>query len=133
MIQRHRPPSGRWRCSLGIRVPVAVVELSSSVHVVLTVALPRHITVSRSCREVATVTSTIIFEQTIFGGIWANMAQQQWRIRVTGKQRTQVSIDLLVAAVMALGEQFGSEQQREQAATSERPSPPPQPAAGASS
>jgi hypothetical protein len=61
------------------------------------------------------------------------MAQQQWRVRVTGKQRKQVNIDLLVAAVMALGEQFGSEQQREQAVVTERPTPPPQPAAEASS
>ena len=51
------------------------------------------------------------------------MAQQQWRIRVTGKQRAQVNIDLLVAAVMALGEQFGSEQ----AARGEPPTPPAQP------
>lgn len=61
------------------------------------------------------------------------MARQQWRIRVTGKQRKEVNIDLLVAAVMALGEQFGSGQQREQAEVNERPTPPPQPAAGASS
>jgi len=60
------------------------------------------------------------------------MAQQQWRIRVTGKQCKQVNIDLLVAAVMALGEQFGAEQQREQAAVSECPTPP-EPAAGAPS
>lgn len=60
------------------------------------------------------------------------MAQQQWRIRVTGRQRKQVNIDLLVAAVMALGEQFGSEQrQRAQAACGDRPIPPVPPASEA--
>jgi hypothetical protein len=47
------------------------------------------------------------------------MAGQQWRIRVRGKQRRQVSIDLLVAAVIAFGEQLAVEQ-REQSGTEGR-------------
>jgi hypothetical protein len=47
------------------------------------------------------------------------MAGQQWRIRVRGKQRQKVSIDLLVAAVIAFGEQLAAER-REQSATEGR-------------
>lgn len=49
---------------------------------------------------------------------------QQWRLRVQGKQRTAVSIDLLTAAVMALGEQLRAEQrERERAAAEGRTTP----------
>jgi hypothetical protein len=49
--------------------------------------------------------------------------QQQWRIRVRGKQRKQVSIELLIAAVMALGEELAKQQrQAEQHAAQERSS-----------
>jgi hypothetical protein len=36
---------------------------------------------------------------------------QQWRISVTGKQRQDVDIDLLIQAVIALGYQLRAEQQ----------------------
>jgi len=42
------------------------------------------------------------------------MTQQQWRLRVRGKQRKEVKIELLVAAVMALGEQMLAEQRASQ-------------------
>jgi hypothetical protein len=49
------------------------------------------------------------------------MAGQQWRIRVRGKQRQHISIELLVAAVIAFGEQLAlEEREREQAATKGR-------------
>jgi hypothetical protein len=35
--------------------------------------------------------------------------QQQWRVRVTGRQRKTIPIELLVAAIMALGEQRAAE------------------------
>ncbi len=38
--------------------------------------------------------------------------QEQWRIRVTGKRRKEVSVDLLVQAVMAYAEQLRDEQRR---------------------
>jgi hypothetical protein len=38
------------------------------------------------------------------------MAGQQWRISVRGKQCQHVSIDLLVAAVIAFGEQLAAEE-----------------------
>lgn len=39
--------------------------------------------------------------------------QQQWRIRVRGKQREQVNADLLVQAVIALGRQLAEEARQE--------------------
>ena len=46
------------------------------------------------------------------------MAQQQWQLRVRGKQRASIKVELLVAAVVALGEQLQVEQRaREQAAS----------------
>ena len=49
------------------------------------------------------------------------MARQQWRIRVRGKQREQINVDLLVAAVVALGEQLAVEQrEREESAAESR-------------
>jgi hypothetical protein len=45
------------------------------------------------------------------------MSRQQWRIRVRGRQRKQVKVDLLVAAVMAMAERWQTEQTlREQVA-----------------
>lgn len=35
--------------------------------------------------------------------------QGQWRIRITGKQRKQVNVRLLVQAVIALGKQLAEE------------------------
>jgi hypothetical protein len=53
------------------------------------------------------------------------MARQQWRIRVQGKQRKQVNVDLLVAAVIALGEQLAAEErEREESAAEGRTTPP---------
>lgn len=52
------------------------------------------------------------------------MARQQWRIRVKGKQRKQVNVELLVAAVMALGEQLAAEErEREESAAEGRATP----------
>jgi hypothetical protein len=42
------------------------------------------------------------------GGIWTLM-EQQWRVRVTGRQRKTIPIELLVAAIMVLGEQRAAE------------------------
>lgn len=50
------------------------------------------------------------------------MVRQQWRIRVWGKQCQQVSVDLLVAAVLAFGEQLAAEE-REESATEGRMRP----------
>jgi hypothetical protein len=36
--------------------------------------------------------------------------EQQWRIRVRGTMRTEVDVNLLVQAVIALGEQLHAEQ-----------------------
>ena len=45
------------------------------------------------------------------------MVRRQWRLRVRGTQRQHVNIELLVAAVLAFGEQLAAEQrQREEAA-----------------
>jgi hypothetical protein len=53
------------------------------------------------------------------------MARQQWRLRVRGKQRKEVDVNLLVAAVIALGEQLQAEQrEREQSAAEGRATPP---------
>lgn len=53
------------------------------------------------------------------------MARQQWRIRVTGTQRERINIDLLVAAVIALGEQLAAEERkREDSPTEGRATPP---------
>ncbi|MEV6446361.1 hypothetical protein [Amycolatopsis sp. NPDC051716] len=38
------------------------------------------------------------------------MAEQQWRIRVRGKQRDPIVVELLIAAVMELAEQLRAEQ-----------------------
>ena len=35
--------------------------------------------------------------------------QQQWRIRIRGKQRKVLDVGLVVQAVIALGQQFGAE------------------------
>jgi hypothetical protein len=35
--------------------------------------------------------------------------EQQWRVRVTGRQRKTIPIELLVAAIMVLGEQRAAE------------------------
>jgi hypothetical protein len=56
------------------------------------------------------------------------MARQQWRIRVRGKQREQINADLLVAAVIALGEQLAAEErEREESAVESRTTPSCQP------
>lgn len=44
---------------------------------------------------------------------------EQWRIRVRGKQRKHISAELLVAAIMALGEQWHAEQRDQAQATTE--------------
>jgi hypothetical protein len=50
--------------------------------------------------------------------------QQQWRLRIRGKQRKQVDAKLLIAAVIALGEQLQAEQrEQEQAAAEARQTP----------
>jgi hypothetical protein len=50
--------------------------------------------------------------------------QQQWQLRVRGKQRKQIDAKLLIAAVIALGEQLQAEQrEREQAAAEARRTP----------
>jgi len=36
--------------------------------------------------------------------------QEQWRIRIKGEQRKEVDVDLLLQAVLALGEQLAREQ-----------------------
>lgn len=43
------------------------------------------------------------------------MPEQQWRVRVKGAMRSDLSVELVVQAVMALGEQL----QRESKSTSE--------------
>jgi hypothetical protein len=43
---------------------------------------------------------------------------QQWRISVTGKQRQDVDIDLLIQAVIALGHQLREEQQDQSSSNS---------------
>ena len=40
---------------------------------------------------------------------------QEWRIEIRGKQRKQVSVDLLVQAVMQLGRQLQDEAQQQKA------------------
>ena len=53
------------------------------------------------------------------------MAKQQWRIRVRGRQREQINVDLLVAAVIALGEQLAAEErEREESPAEGRATPP---------
>lgn len=54
------------------------------------------------------------------------MARQQWRLRVKGKQRKQINVDLLAAAVIALGEQLTAEKREGESATIEgfTPLPP---------
>ena len=50
--------------------------------------------------------------------------QQHWHIRVRGKQRKQVDAKLLIAAIIALGEQLQAEErEREQAAAEARQTP----------
>ena len=41
--------------------------------------------------------------------------REQWRIRIKGEQYKEVDIDLLLQAVLALGEQLAREQQAEEA------------------
>jgi hypothetical protein len=53
------------------------------------------------------------------------MARQQWRLRVTGKQRQEVDVNLLVAAVIAFGEQLHAEErEREQSVADGRTTSP---------
>ena len=54
------------------------------------------------------------------------MARQQWRLRVKGNQRQEVDVNLLVAAVIAFGEQLQAEErEREtQSAAEGRATPP---------
>ena len=40
--------------------------------------------------------------------------QEQWHIRVRGKQREEINIDLVVAAVIALGKQLAAEAKAEE-------------------
>lgn len=59
--------------------------------------------------------------------------QQQWRLRVKGTMRTEVDVNLLVQAVIALGEQLHAEAQqqereRDQSAAEGRVTPPRRPA-----
>lgn len=53
--------------------------------------------------------------------------QQQWRIRIHGKQRNQVAISLVVQAVLALGKQLRQEEAAKQlpneTPTVEQPAP----------
>jgi hypothetical protein len=51
--------------------------------------------------------------------------QEQWRLRVRGKQRKQLDVNLLIQAVIALGEQLAAEEHDpEQAAPKGRSTPP---------
>lgn len=59
--------------------------------------------------------------------------QEQWRLRVRGKQRKQLDVNLLIQAVIALGEQLAAEEhEREQAAAEGRSTPPCKPEENAS-
>ena len=53
------------------------------------------------------------------------MASEQWRMRVRGVERQPVSVELLVAAVMAWGEQLHAEHRDTagEAAAARRPRP----------
>jgi hypothetical protein len=56
---------------------------------------------------------------------------QQWRIGISGKQRKDVNINLLIQAVIALGEQLRDETQRQHQNTN--PEPQEQPSKGGNS
>jgi hypothetical protein len=58
--------------------------------------------------------------------------QQQWRLRVRGKQRKPVDAKLLIAAVIALGEQLQAEQRERKQAAEARQTPACRPAEAAS-
>lgn len=47
------------------------------------------------------------------------MVRRQWRIRVRGRQRQHVNIELLVAAVMAFGEQLAAKEREREGAAAE--------------
>jgi hypothetical protein len=45
--------------------------------------------------------------------------QQQWRLRVRGKQREHLNVNLLIQAVVALAEQLAAEEQAYERAAAE--------------
>jgi len=46
-----------------------------------------------------------------------------WKVRITGKQRSAPDVDLLLAAVMALGRQLRDEGRRQSARRAKQPQP----------
>jgi hypothetical protein len=46
-----------------------------------------------------------------------------WKVRITGKQKAAPDVDLLLAAVMALGRQLRDEQHRRSARKTSQPQP----------
>lgn len=50
--------------------------------------------------------------------------QQQWRMHIRGKQREPVNIDLVIQAIIALGEQFAAEERECDEAIEGRATPP---------
>jgi hypothetical protein len=50
-----------------------------------------------------------------------------WKVRITGKQKAAPDVDLLLAAVIALGRQLRDEQRRRSAREAKQPHPVPRP------
>lgn len=50
--------------------------------------------------------------------------QQQWRMRIRGKQREPVNIDLVIQAIIALSEQYAADERGADEAADGRATPP---------